>query len=510
MLRQVYLLAQKSLVWLGPADERTANGISALRDISENPGYVGPSSYFPIPEQLVRGPVVQERREALNCDENKSLDLRSILTRPWMDRRWVCQEIALPREVEFHCGQYSIPSQVMEHGIAILSELDLWSQLPGFKWLSDSSTVSVWFSLNQRCEPTRVQPLLSLLEIHQKTLCRDPRDLVNSLLSLCSDSFAGFKIDYSLDVETSFTNVAHHLLFDQKNIRILHYSRKSNFRRSYVPDWRENSQITRFGGYASRPYFAAGFKHGNMVLSRVVTTQDQLPSISGAKVGRITNVYRSAGRFDSDSPFTTISSWSREYERRFMGQKYPLTLEEHASAFIRTMVADSRSVLDLRFHIEGLTLDDIHATFSTENIKLASDSGLVDEDDSVTMFLVDSEWQEETIMQYLKMAILLIGSSHRCFVILDNSMIGLAPEDSRAGDVVCVFTGGETPFVLRPEEPDADAQVPRGSDDGVQADSQSTRALAQRYMVIGECYIHGAMDGEFVGSPEEEEWFNLT
>lgn len=506
MLRKVYLLAEKSLVWLGPADERTANGISALRDIGGHPEY---NSFL---ARIFRAEnrVEREIREALGCDEKTSLDLKSILTRPWMDRRWVRQEIVLPREVEFHCGQYSLPSQVMVHATEILSPTGVWSQLPAFKWLFGSSITSVFASLHQRYKPALVQPLLSLLEIHQGTLCRDPRDLVYSLLSLCGDSFADFKIDYSLDVETSFTRVAHHLLLDQKDIGILHRSRKSKFRRSYVPDWREDTRIIRLGGYSPRLNFAAGFKDGNNVLPRVVATQDQLPSISGARVSRICNVFPRKGQLCPERPFTTISSWSRECERMFLGQKYPSTLEEPASAFIRTMIADSRSALNYRYHMKKLTLDDIHATFSAENIKLASDSGWAQEYDSVTMFLMGSKWEKKMITQYLKLAIGLIESANRCFVILDNSMIGLAPEDSREGDLVCVFTGGETPFVLRPEEPDADAQVPRGNDDGVQADILPTRALNQRYKVVGECYIHGAMDGEFVGSPEEEVWFNLT
>ena len=57
-----------------------------------------------------------------------------------------------------------------------------------------------------------------------------------------------------------------------------------------------------------------------------------------------------------------------------------------------------------------------------------------------------------------------------------SNCFGLAPHDSRAGDIVCVLFGCSVPVVLRKHE-----------DSGV-----------DHYKFIGECYIHGIMDGEAV------------
>ena len=50
--------------------------------------------------------------------------------------------------------------------------------------------------------------------------------------------------------------------------------------------------------------------------------------------------------------------------------------------------------------------------------------------------------------------------------------LGLFPRGTEPGDQVCVFTGGWVPFVIRRHQ------------DG------------NGYQLLGECYLHGIMDGE--------------
>jgi hypothetical protein len=64
--------------------------------------------------------------------------------------------------------------------------------------------------------------------------------------------------------------------------------------------------------------------------------------------------------------------------------------------------------------------------------------------------------------------------------------IGIAPEGSAKGDIICIFFGCSVPVVLQPQ------------DDG-------------EFKFIGECYVHGVMDGEAV-EPEprgKEQWFKM-
>jgi hypothetical protein len=60
---------------------------------------------------------------------------------------------------------------------------------------------------------------------------------------------------------------------------------------------------------------------------------------------------------------------------------------------------------------------------------------------------------------------------------------GLAPPDTRVGDIICILFGCSVPVVLRP--------VPNEKG---------------RYNFIGECYVHGMMDGEAIPTKKKPEF----
>ena len=62
--------------------------------------------------------------------------------------------------------------------------------------------------------------------------------------------------------------------------------------------------------------------------------------------------------------------------------------------------------------------------------------------------------------------------------------LGLAYEGVRPGDMVCLLAEAQTPFVLRP-------------------------ATAGRYYLIGECYVHGIMYGEWKHNEQDVVSFEL-
>ena len=50
----------------------------------------------------------------------------------------------------------------------------------------------------------------------------------------------------------------------------------------------------------------------------------------------------------------------------------------------------------------------------------------------------------------------------------------MGPKDTGKGDTVCVFLGGKVPFVLHQEHSELE------------------------YLLLGECYVHGIMEGEIM------------
>ncbi|ORY63940.1 heterokaryon incompatibility protein-domain-containing protein [Pseudomassariella vexata] len=67
----------------------------------------------------------------------------------------------------------------------------------------------------------------------------------------------------------------------------------------------------------------------------------------------------------------------------------------------------------------------------------------------------------------------------RVMMITSGLRIGLVPYATQKGDVVCILEGGRTPFILRKEE--------------------------EHYVMVGEAFIHGVMDGQFFDGVNKEE-----
>jgi hypothetical protein len=86
-----------------------------------------------------------------------------------------------------------------------------------------------------------------------------------------------------------------------------------------------------------------------------------------------------------------------------------------------------------------------------------------------------------------------IGSAcqGKCFAVTEKGYMVIAPPGTREGDMVCLIMGAEVPFILRP----------------LLKDGGEVTNRASCYALIGECYVHGMMDGEGLRQGLEEQHF---
>jgi hypothetical protein len=84
----------------------------------------------------------------------------------------------------------------------------------------------------------------------------------------------------------------------------------------------------------------------------------------------------------------------------------------------------------------------------------------------------------------------------RKFFTTNTGYFGLGPRYTRPGDVVVIFNGDTTPFVLRQIKPDRQL-----TNLNVEEKIQDVFYTDEQYELVGECYIHGLMDNEVV-APE--------
>jgi hypothetical protein len=66
----------------------------------------------------------------------------------------------------------------------------------------------------------------------------------------------------------------------------------------------------------------------------------------------------------------------------------------------------------------------------------------------------------------------------------DKGHLGIGPEATEVGDIICIFYGAVVPYILRPE-------------------------TSGRYRLLGEAYVDGIMDGEFMGTAHNAVSFSL-
>jgi hypothetical protein len=84
----------------------------------------------------------------------------------------------------------------------------------------------------------------------------------------------------------------------------------------------------------------------------------------------------------------------------------------------------------------------------------------------------DDQTQSSKEVFRFQSGLVLAGVSRRPFLTSDKR-VGIAPDICEPGDGVVIFYGAGTPFILRPGE-------------------------NGQYRFIGEAYVHGIMDGEFL------------
>jgi hypothetical protein len=76
-------------------------------------------------------------------------------------------------------------------------------------------------------------------------------------------------------------------------------------------------------------------------------------------------------------------------------------------------------------------------------------------------------------------------------ICITEKGIGLVPKLSGVGDDIAVIFGSQVPFVLRSK--------PGGTNE----------KLEMKYQLVGECYVHGIMDGQALASGCEVEDFEI-
>jgi hypothetical protein len=89
---------------------------------------------------------------------------------------------------------------------------------------------------------------------------------------------------------------------------------------------------------------------------------------------------------------------------------------------------------------------------------------------------------EDPVVEY--MTAMASNAKERRPFVSRQGYLGLGPQSLEPRDLICIFFGANTPFILRKD-------------------------WKSRYQLVGESYIHGIMDGEFMDQHPIPEIFEL-
>ena len=312
--------------------------------------------------------------------------------------------------------------------------------------------------------------LFTVLELIRVYDCHDPRDKLYASLGLAADvSETDIKPDYTKPVEDVYIDIAQFFLSKSELYcldflsLVVQSPKESGGTLSDLPSWIPDLRIRssmyafqrhlKFDGFGGRrAYNAAGNVRG------FATIEGYSLRVYGFVLDLIENVYPVCHHDIATGGLSIERQW-----RTQVGMEgYPLggtTME----AFNHTLMADiGMSVVNSEAHIRGMKVD----------------WDILDQDP------INLTAEEKQRRNWMLMDIKRTSFGRR-LIQTREGLIGLGPGSAEIGDLVCVLFGGHVLYVLRKEQSD-------------------------HYKFVGECYVHGMMDGEAINSSNTRREFIIV
>lgn len=491
----IYRKAQLVLGWIGPPADDSELALKSL-------AYIGRAC-----AAMPDGPCIQERLQlfqhalpAGDDDLDEAFPVAPVIalcSRPWWGRIWVVQEVVLSKNVHVVCGSSSLEFSLISLVWCALGELPLLNakckgaltdRIKPLAPIQSSQSRLIDAAL----EGTGQSPQPLTMRMLRATAfgATDPRDHIYALLGMTSDvEELGILADYTRSCAQAYTVVAAALLQRQQKLQILSRCRNPRVQKdlpSWVPDWSQPAPVMihnpRYGLFSAgrcttaQKLFAL-FKGGRDTMKQHLRVEGKTLFVRGAIVGSVnklgwswnavsveeskdhTQVVRTGLGIISDLVSTNCTAYK--------------TLKDQEDAIWRTPIVDTEFGL---FGPNGRY--NRRATKEMQNaFREFRNPGF--KSNAVT---------EQCRFRYI--AALLAHLPGRRYFSTSTGQLGLGPLDVRTGDLVCTIIDGDVPFVIR--------QI-------VAEGLVGYFRKRTQYELVGECYVHGIMDGELWQSKLEIE-----
>jgi hypothetical protein len=504
MMKDIYENAERVIVWLGTEADDSNVAFQLLRALGEGEQATNALAYRDAHRSMPEPPVeyVQFRKfcteTAQNISDHFPLEaIRSLTLRPWWERIWVVQELVLGRDVVFVCGHerlgvralaaasMTLTFVIMDFATVAQPSIGDFTQHPEkvARWqrIMDNipdGTMGRMLGLRRRFQgetrPFR-ETLLDLLystnvvhsssRRHRSTLAKDR---IYGLLGMAVNAEKLHIVpDYSATVPTqdTYTRAAYSML-EHGFVDLLllnQFPKQLTDLPSWVPDWTSVIRTPIGGRKAEAKYNACGNTTFFISMNRGSTGEICL---KGAEIDRISEVGTpwDPSLDDYSYEWETLISYLADIDRfcnlsNEVNSQIYSCLEQRQDAHWRVPTADSI--------ITDLDPAAVRSSQSSADLKVAYQA--------LREYL--PQWKkvgsvDDVVNSYMRV---LSSLFRRRPFLTTQGYVGLGPLESAPGDSVWIISGVHVPYALRP-------------------------IAHSKFSLLGECYVHGLMDGEFTES----------
>lgn len=472
-MRAIYEQAASVAVWLGLEYKNSQGAVNLARDLNACASR----------EEVVGIVMNPERVEDL-------LALVRLFRRQYWWRIWVIQEVSSARKVTIFCGKEAIPWEDFDRVCDIFKEVEEELSSLFYNRLSYARTLTHGgprgLQLSRFSPKLSAPPLFELLLSHKSKHSTEPKDKVYALVGVSSSREEFGAIDYNLSERHIFTHTARHIISTTKKLDVIfvrqHDENQYNLP-SWVPDWTRPSLTSGslvIGLHHHEPEFRAA---GDTMADVRFSSDGYVLHVTGMILGTIEVLgmpYRKLGAPSDVGP--SLEAF-HDWWNLFTGKHSSLL--SSPAVFVRSI-----SCGNWDFEDEKMFTDKLDAIFSLGEGELSrsdmlsvdppsrsstlsnSVSSMIDEE------LFDMDDGEKTQLSTMLNAGLTMN--RRRLFLSSEGTVGLAPWDAVEGDVICVLLGCRFPVVLR--------------------------AVEGHYVVVGEAYVDGFMNGEAMVGLQEKKF----
>jgi hypothetical protein len=283
--------------------------------------------------------------------------------------------------------------------------------------------------------------------------CTELRDRIFSALGLANDANEFYDLlDYSRSCEDIYEGTTRKFL-DQGHIDILSYCQfpKMSHMASWVPDWRRSTQRPCMHSPWLSHFSASG---DSLALQRVKYIDPSILELQGTFVDTI----KATGRtWDPD----WLSALDADHVEEYLDDIYTFC---HESSRIQEDMEDLATALIAIGDRMNSTDDAVEKSCLASYRELRQILIARKQQQNPKQQLNTDESPYEPFMSFLH-------TQRPC--ISTTGFVGLLPVHAKPGDVICIFLGGRTPYVLGPAE------------EGY-------------HTLVGETFVHGIMYGKYI------------